>query len=351
MSSHAKTVIDALRKTAIGLGITSTLSRDRDLCARLLYGRPYASVLPAEKAGSLGPPSILLSNASTLVEKHGPSGQQLLHAAELLVGQEAGRSFDTEKTSQDRHVHRQKNKPHDPTDRTAASTTIETLLDQHVPQQQSEGNNMELKKASVDIDYIACKSSGILSDTLAERIQTSGAAIGYEVKVNFVDSGGDFTNPIAVVRASGAPESEVACAIKDVTALAQEAFKGLRDHAKASSGEHASKPLLAEDAFQRDAVTRWKKLDAATYIFALKNIPTDIRVVLTPNRDRKGFNFHLSHVIHTPAQIGPYYPGIPWGDDLPYALSQAVSAITMFYDTAVEKGHKPSMEWLVPNGA
>jgi len=62
-----------------------------------------------------------------------------------------------------------------------------------------------------------------------------------------------------------------------------------------------------------------------------------------------GYNFHLSHVINTPSQIGAYHPSRPWGDDAPYTLHLAVTAITQHYKQAIKEGNEPTAQWLVPN--
>jgi hypothetical protein len=82
------------------------------------------------------------------------------------------------------------------------------------------------------------------------------------------------------------------------------------------------------------------------YSFWLKGIPVEIQVALFVNPAHGGFNFHLSHFIHTPKQIDPYHP---WGDDQAYALHLAVTAITQHYKEATNAGLAPCAKWLVPN--
>lgn len=338
MPSRAKTIIDSLRKTAIGLGIKSSLSKERDMCARILYGRPYASVLPAEEAGTLGAPSISRSHAATLVKKHGASGQLLLQAASTIVEQEAERSVRGIQVKRD---HR------------GAHLDHPQASDERTENQTSEVTTMELKPVSIDIDFVSCKANGILSDTLFERIQADGQRAGYAISANFVDRGGDSTNPIARIRVSGANKAETTQVLNDISSLTQNAFRRLTGQPSIGGKEEDDElPSQAEDAFQRPAIRHWRKIDATTYTFALKGISTDIRLVLKPSRDlRRGYDFRLSHLIHTPAQIGPYQPSNPWGDDLAYALRQAVTSVTMYYDMAIERGFTPNPDWLVPNNA
>lgn len=49
---------------------------------------------------------------------------------------------------------------------------------------------MDLKKATVVIDYVVCKSNGIDSETLGHYIQAHGRTAGYEVMIDGAGSGG-----------------------------------------------------------------------------------------------------------------------------------------------------------------
>lgn len=103
-----------------------------------------------------------------------------------------------------------------------------------------------------------------------------------------------------------------------------------------------------DEAFNDEAIERSEKTESG-YSFWLKGIPVEVSVVLSVNPNRGGYNFHLSHFIKTPSQIGPYRPSRPWGDDEAYSLHLAITAITQYYSQAVKEGHSPSVEWLVPN--
>lgn len=104
------------------------------------------------------------------------------------------------------------------------------------------------------------------------------------------------------------------------------------------------------DAFlnEDEAVSDWKVVDDG-WVFKLKNIDTEITIILAVNPLRGGYNFWQSHFIHTPTQIGPYMTSRPWGDDLEYALHLALTSITSYYNQAIKESHYPSPEWLVKN--
>lgn len=107
-------------------------------------------------------------------------------------------------------------------------------------------------------------------------------------------------------------------------------------------------PWTTKSALDDKAIEKTEITDQG-YSFWLNNIPVEIRIVLSVNPARGGFNFHLSHYICTPKQIGPYHPSHPWGDDQAHALRLAVTAITQYYNEAINAGCPPSAEWLVPN--
>lgn len=101
-------------------------------------------------------------------------------------------------------------------------------------------------------------------------------------------------------------------------------------------------------ALEDEAIEKTKKTNEG-YSFWLKGIPTEIRVVLSINPVFGGYNFQLSHFIHTPKQIGPYRPSRPCGDDDAYALHMAITTITQHYREAVNAGLSPNSAWLIPN--
>lgn len=107
-------------------------------------------------------------------------------------------------------------------------------------------------------------------------------------------------------------------------------------------------PWTNETALVDDAIADAVKTHSG-YSFWLKGVPTEIRIVLLVNPLRGGFNFHVSHSIHTPKQLGPYHPSTAWGDYEAYALHQAVTSITQHYSEAVAGGLEPSPDWLIEN--
>jgi hypothetical protein len=87
--SFAKIRIDHLRRVAESLGLRWSMSDGRNCVARLLYGRPYASVIAAENAGVLGRSAIHDDEARSLGKRFGILGGSLVESARYAVLEEA----------------------------------------------------------------------------------------------------------------------------------------------------------------------------------------------------------------------------------------------------------------------
>lgn len=90
-----------------------------------------------------------------------------------------------------------------------------------------------------------------------------------------------------------------------------------------------------------------RRRSAGEYRFCVGDLETEITVRLFERIDGDGYDFEISHAIHTPTQGSPYRTSRAWGDTADYALSQAVTGITMHYEIAVKAGHTPEEAWLV----
>ncbi len=61
------------------------------------------------------------------------------------------------------------------------------------------------------------------------------------------------------------------------------------------------------------------------------------------------YHFDVSHHVHTPEQMSPYYPSRTSFSSEREAIDQAVSSTTSFLKDAINKGHDPENEWLIEN--
>lgn len=64
---------------------------------------------------------------------------------------------------------------------------------------------------------------------------------------------------------------------------------------------------------------------------------------------REPYHFTVSHHVHTPIQADPYYPSITQASTEAEAIQQAISSTTTFLVGAINTGHEPSENWLIPN--
>lgn len=80
--------------------------------------------------------------------------------------------------------------------------------------------------------------------------------------------------------------------------------------------------------------------------FRLAGIETVIEITLDEMGD--GYTrFRRSHAIHTPGQLGPYWPGREFDNDSAYAMHRAIESLAFYYRRAVRAGHRPIPSWLV----
>jgi hypothetical protein len=103
-----------------------------------------------------------------------------------------------------------------------------------------------------------------------------------------------------------------------------------------------------ESAMSDKIVENPRKL-VSEYQFRLQGLSPLIKIRIYKGIGAKGVEFEQSHYIHTPTQAGPYITSRPWGDDEAYALHEAVTGFTTYYNAAVREGHAPKDSWLIPN--
>lgn len=104
-----------------------------------------------------------------------------------------------------------------------------------------------------------------------------------------------------------------------------------------------------DDVLDDDLVTVVERDDEmGEFVVRIGGLETPVTIMLERLKNNERTNFQLSHVINTPEQAGPYRTSLPFGDRPEYALKKAITGLTMYYRQAVEKGHEPSEDWLVP---
>ena len=101
--------------------------------------------------------------------------------------------------------------------------------------------------------------------------------------------------------------------------------------------------------FEEEGVKQFEATENG-WVFQLEGIPTKIAIELIVDPLNEQYRYRRSHTIHSPANpAAPYYPSLPFGETVEWALRKAIMSIMMYYNDSVEKGHAPSADWIVPS--
>jgi hypothetical protein len=73
-----------------------------------------------------------------------------------------------------------------------------------------------------------------------------------------------------------------------------------------------------------------------------------IKIWKSSVNSKEPYNFTVSHNVHTSTQQIPYYPRTTAASESE-AIHSAIKATRVFLVGAIDEGHKPSDDWLVPN--
>lgn len=119
------------------------------------------------------------------------------------------------------------------------------------------------------------------------------------------------------------------------------------DHSKEQEDEQYS--ASAEEALEvfRSEPVELVDCRGLTFSFRLGRLSTLITLRLT-HLEGGDVGYALSHAIKTPLQAGPYRTSRSYDDSFPAAVRKAVRGLSSYYASAVEAGHEPAEEWLVP---
>jgi hypothetical protein len=107
-----------------------------------------------------------------------------------------------------------------------------------------------------------------------------------------------------------------------------------------------------DSALDDDLVEVVDRNDAGgEYVVQIGTLTTLVTISLRRLLNSDDVEFIVSHAIKTPVQAGPYWTSRPFDDDPAYALHRAINGITSYYRQAIQAGHHPREEWLVPRGS
>lgn len=65
--------------------------------------------------------------------------------------------------------------------------------------------------------------------------------------------------------------------------------------------------------------------------------------------DGNPYHSEISHHVHTPEQMSPYFPSRTSFSSEKEAIDKAISSTTRCLKDAIDKGHNPEDEWLIVN--
>ena len=57
----------------------------------------------------------------------------------------------------------------------------------------------------------------------------------------------------------------------------------------------------------------------------------------------------MSHYVKTPLQLGPYYSELINRETESAAVEKAIEDVVSYINGAIDAGHEPSNDWLIPN--
>ncbi|MEI3650128.1 MAG: hypothetical protein V6D39_09075 [Dolichospermum lemmermannii FEM_B0920] len=74
-----------------------------------------------------------------------------------------------------------------------------------------------------------------------------------------------------------------------------------------------------------------------------------IKIWKSSVNSREPYHFTVSHDVRTPMQDAPYYPSITQAETESEAIRKAISSTNAYLVNAIDQGHEPSHNWLIPN--
>jgi hypothetical protein len=106
--------------------------------------------------------------------------------------------------------------------------------------------------------------------------------------------------------------------------------------------------MVNPDLLSHEAITEIHAM-VGEYTFRLRNLRgvlIRIKTWETNAVDRNRFTYTISHHVHGPNQINPYYPSYTYSHDEKSTLDSAINDLLAFWPSDEPNPHK---EWLVPN--
>jgi hypothetical protein len=110
--------------------------------------------------------------------------------------------------------------------------------------------------------------------------------------------------------------------------------------------------MVGPASLKRDHIFEINAL-VGEYSFRISEVPAvKIRVKIWEADVSHGgdrYFYTISHLVHTPTQIGPYSPSAPFGATELATIRRAIKDTLSFYIDAISEGHTPCKDWFIKN--
>ncbi|OJU14325.1 MAG: hypothetical protein BGN85_00285 [Alphaproteobacteria bacterium 64-11] len=87
---------------------------------------------------------------------------------------------------------------------------------------------------------------------------------------------------------------------------------------------------------------------AGLYTLLIGEIATPVTITLERRSSSNATAYTVSHAIKTPALAEPHRANVQSDANPERALRRAIRGLTSYYRLAVDAGHSPSGDWLIP---
>ncbi|MCE2697808.1 MAG: hypothetical protein PX483_03945 [Nostocales cyanobacterium LE14-WE4] len=74
-----------------------------------------------------------------------------------------------------------------------------------------------------------------------------------------------------------------------------------------------------------------------------------VRIYKNTISEKEPYTYEVSHYVKTPLQLGPYYSELINRETESAAVEKAIEDVVSYINGAIDAGHEPSNDWLIPN--
>ncbi len=74
-----------------------------------------------------------------------------------------------------------------------------------------------------------------------------------------------------------------------------------------------------------------------------------VRIYKNTISEKEPYTYEVSHYVKTPLQHIPYYSSLKNRETESAAVEKAIGDVVSYINGAIDAGHEPSEDWLIPN--